>query len=544
MIRRISEKISKYQPSSSVASAALVISIAGVLSRLLGLVRDRILASQFGAGDALDVYYAAFRVPDLIYNLLILGALSAAFIPVFTGLIAREERKEAWKLADNLLTTALLVLVVFSSILAIFTPWLMKLITPGFSGEKLSHVITLTRIMFLSPVFLGISGIFGGILNSFKRFLIYSLAPILYNLGIIIGVLFFVPFFGIAGLAWGVVLGAAMHMLIQYPAVRLSGFRFKPVFDFRNYHLRKVLKLMIPRTMGLAVTQVNLLVVTIIASTLAAGSLSIFNFANNLQSFSLGIFAIPFALAVFPTLSHFAAKEEMGNFITSFSQTFRQILFFVIPASVLILVLRAQIVRVVLGSGNFDWEDTILTFQALGIFAISLFAQSLIPLLARSFYALHNTKIPFYTGLVSEFVNLVSALVLSHFFGILGLVWAFSLSSAVNMFLLFLILRIKLKDLDDRRIIVTTFQISVSALLAGVAAQIAKYLVQPYISLDTFVGIFTQMSSCGLVGILVYLAATRLFGVEEFFLIRKFLSGKLLRIKQTIPEDPTEASGV
>jgi putative peptidoglycan lipid II flippase len=544
MIKRISEKISKYQPSSSVASAALVISIAGVLSRLLGLFRDRILASQFGAGDSLDIYYAAFRVPDLIYNLLILGALSAAFIPVFTGLIAREEKKEAWKLADSLLTFALLVLMIVSAILAIFTPWLMKIITPGFSGEKLSHVVTLTRIMFLSPIFLGISGIFGGILNSFKRFLIYSLAPILYNLGIIIGAIVFVPFFGIAGLAWGVVLGAAMHMLIQYPAVRLSGFHFSPVFDFKNQYLRKVLKLMIPRTMGLAVTQVNLLVVTIIASTLAAGSLSIFNFANNLQSFSLGIFAIPFALAVFPTLSYFSARGEMDEFIASFSRTFRQILFFVIPASILILVLRAQIVRVVLGSGKFDWEDTILTFQALGIFAISLFAQSLIPLLARSFYALHNTKIPFFTGVISEIVNLISALVLSSFFGILGLVWAFSLASVTNMFLLLLILRIKLKSLDDRRIILATFQISVSALFAGLAAQLAKYFLEPYIDLDTFLGVFIQMSSCGLLGIFVYLLATRLFGIEEFFLIRKFLSGKLLRIKQTIPEDPTEASGV
>jgi putative peptidoglycan lipid II flippase len=350
MIKKLSEKIISFRPSSSISSAALVISVAGILSRVLGLLRDRILASQFGAGDTLDVYYAAFRVPDLLYNLLILGALSAAFIPVFTGLIARNEEKEAWKLADSLLNAALLALVLISGLMVIFTPSIMKIVTPGFSGEKLAQVVMLTRIMFLSPIFLGISGIFGGILNSFKRFLIYSLAPIMYNLGIIVGAVFFVPYLGIIGLAWGVVLGALLHMLIQYPAVKISGFRYRFILDFKNHHLQKVLKLMIPRTMGLAVTQVNLLVVTVIASTLAAGSLSIFNFANNLQSFPLGIFAIPFALAVFPTLSHFSAKDDRENFIASFSQTFRQILFFVIPASVLILVLRAQIVRVVLGS--------------------------------------------------------------------------------------------------------------------------------------------------------------------------------------------------
>ncbi|HLM84536.1 MAG TPA: lipid II flippase MurJ, partial [Candidatus Bathyarchaeia archaeon] len=184
MIKAIRQKFLNSHPSSSVASAAFVIAMAGILSRVLGLLRDRILASHFGAGDALDIYYAAFRVPDLIYNLLILGALSAAFIPVFTSLVAKDEKDEAWELVNVFLTTALLFLVILSAIFAIFAPELMKLITPGFSGEKLQGVSTLTRIMFLSPIFLGISGIFGGILNSFKRFLIYSLAPIMYNLGI------------------------------------------------------------------------------------------------------------------------------------------------------------------------------------------------------------------------------------------------------------------------------------------------------------------------------------------------------------------------
>jgi len=544
MIQTFRKKIINSRPSSSIASAALIISIAGILSRLLGLLRDRILASQFGAGDTLDIYYAAFRIPDLIYNLLILGALSAAFIPVFTGLIAREEKKEAWKLANALLNIALITLILISAILAVFTPWIMKMITPGFSGEKLSLVITLTRIMFLSPIFLGISGIFGGILNSFKRFLLYSLAPVMYNLGIIIGALFLVPYLGIIGLAWGVVLGAALHMLIQYPAVKISGFRYKYIFEPKNSHLRKVIRLMIPRTMGLAVSQINLLIVTIIASTLAAGSLAVFSFANNLQSFPLGIFAIPFALAVFPTLSHFAAKDEREKFIASFSQTFRQILFFVIPASVFILVLRAQIVRVVLGSGKFDWEDTIITFQALGIFSLSLFAQSLIPLLARSFYALHNTKIPFFTGIVSELVNLTLAIILSQRYGILGLVWAFSLTSIVNMFLLFIILRVKLKNLDDNRIVSSTLRISLSALAGGFFAQMSKYIIDPFVNLDTFVGVFSQMAFCGVIGIAMYLFFAYLFRLEELFYIKNFFFSRILRATDPIPDDPTEASGI
>lgn len=544
MIKSLQNKFLNSSPSSSVASAALVIAAAGILSRVLGLLRDRILASHFGAGDTLDVYYAAFRVPDLIYNLLILGALSAAFIPVFTSLIAKDENDEAWELVNVFLTTSLIFLVLLAGIFALFAPYLMKLITPGFSDGKLREVVMLTRIMFLSPIFLGISGIFGGILNSFKRFLIYSLAPIMYNLGIIFGAIFLVKPFGIAGLAWGVVIGAFLHMAVQYPNVKIVGLRYFPHLNFKNRNLQKVITLMIPRTLGLAVTQINLLIVTIIASTLAAGSLSIFNFANNLQSFPLGIFAIPFALAVFPILSHHAARDERDIFIQNFSKTFRQILFFIIPASILILVLRAQIVRIVLGTGKFDWEDTIMTFQALGIFAVSLFAQSTIPLLARSFYALHNTRVPFLTGIVGEAMNLGAALILSRYYGILGLVWAFSLSSIVNMFLLIFILRNKLDHLDDKKIISVILRISVSALAAGLIAQLAKYFIEPFINLDTFVGVFSQMMVAGGLGVATYCLLTHFFDLEEFHYLKNFFSSRLLHLRQPIPEDPTEASGI
>jgi len=544
MIKSLKDKFKNSTPSNSLASAAFIIAAAGVASRLLGLLRDRVLASHFGAGDTLDVYYAAFRVPDLIYNLLILGALSAAFIPVFTGLIARDEEKEAWEVVNIFLTTAILFLLVLAGIFSIFAPWLVKLITPGFSREKMQSVITLTRIMFLSPIFLGVSGIFGGILNSFRRFLIYSIAPLLYNLGIIFGALFFVKPFGIAGLAWGVVLGAALHMAIQYPNVKLTGMKYFPRLDFKNKNLRRIVKLMIPRTMGLAVTQVNLLVITIIASTLSAGSLAIFNFANNLQSAPLGFLSVPFVLAIFPTLSHLAAREKWDEFAVNFSKVFRQILFFIVPASVLMLVLRAQIVRIVLGAGKFDWEDTILTFQALGIFSVSLFAQCLVPLLARAFYAIHNTRIPFYTGIAAEFVNLVLALWLSRMFGILGLVWAFSAASIVNMFLLILILRRKFDDLDDKKIIAVVLRITAAALAAGLVAQLVKYFASFRVNLDTFVGVFAQFAAASVAGIAAYLVLSWIFKLEELAYLKTFLFSRLRRPHQPLPEDPTEASGI
>ncbi|HBP00694.1 MAG TPA: murein biosynthesis integral membrane protein MurJ, partial [Candidatus Moranbacteria bacterium] len=404
--RLVKSNIFSGKPTQSIAAAAFIISLAGVASRLLGLVRDRILASTFGAGDILDAYYAAFRVPDLVYNLLILGALSAAFIPVFTQLISKDKEEEAWDLASGVLNLQIIIMGILVVLLAINAPFVMQAITPGFGEEKMQLTVLLTRIMFLSPLILGISGIFGGVLVSMKKFFIYSLAPIMYNIGIIFGAVFLVRFMGPVGLAWGVVLGALLHMLIQYPAVKLSGFKFHlmPAKSLRNKDVIRVIHLMVPRMLGVAVNQINFLVITIFASTLAAGSLAVFTFANNIQSTPLGLFGVSFAIAVFPTLSAYYAKEEKAKFAHAFSRTFRQVLFFVIPISILIYVLRAQIVRVVLGAGNFDWEDTILTFTTLGYLTASLFAQALIPLLARSFYAIQNTKTPFYVALFSEAV--------------------------------------------------------------------------------------------------------------------------------------------
>ncbi len=536
----------KCQPSKSIASAALIITLAGISSRVLGLVRDRLLASTFGAGDVLDVYYAAFRIPDLVYNLLIMGALSAAFIPVFTGLVSREKNDEAWKMANGVMNLAIFFIIVVSLILALFAPLLMKIITPGFSDEKIKLVVLFTRIMFLSPLLLGISGIFGGILTSFRRFLIYSLAPLFYNLGIIIGIVFLVKIMGTVGLAWGVVLGATLHMLFQWPAVRQLGFKFLVEFreSFKNKDVRKVIRLMLPRTLGIAVSQVNLTIITIFASLLSAGSLTIFNLAQNLQSVPIGIFGASFSIAVFPFLAACFAKEEKKDFVAFFSKTFRQILFFVIPISIFILLLRAQIVRVVLGSGKFDWEDTILTFQALGIFALSLFAQSLIPLLARAFYAMHDTKTPFYIALASEAVNISLVLFLINKFQLLGLVIAFSVTATIQMFLLLFVLRSRFESLDDKEILKSVFKIAIASVFAGMAIQGSKYLVAKYLETNTFFGIFSQLAIGGLIGFSVFLLISYILKLQEFSDFKNSITKKIFKQKSQILEDTVDVSGL
>lgn len=511
---------------NSITIAALLVALSSLVSRFLGIFRDRILAGEFGAGETLDIYYAAFRIPDLVFNLLVLGALSAGFIPIFSNLLKNplakvkdvflnEKNKEAWLLTNNILNLLGLSMLVLAGVGFIFAPTLMKLIAPGFTDENQVLTVALTRIMFLSPVFLGISSVLGGVLQSFKRFFVYSLAPIMYNVGIIVGALFFVPRWGIHGLAWGVVLGALLHMLIQLPLVAKLGFRYRPVFNYRDKNVRKIGRMMIPRTMSLAIVQINLLVITVIASTLASGSLAVFNFANNLQYFPIGIFGISFALAAFPTLS--AVAFDKKKLIENFSQTIRQILFFIVPSTVLLLTLRAQIIRVALGTGNFDWEDTILTFSTLGFFAISLFAQATIPLLVRMFYARHDSKRPFYIGLVAAIANVFLSLYFARRMGVEGLALAFSIANIINFIILWIILRMEIGYMDEVRILNSVIKFSIAALACGITVQCMKLALGSYVEMTKTFGVFTQGAVAGLSGLAIYLLISWLLRSEELF---------------------------
>lgn len=522
---------------NSITVAATLVAFSSLASRLLGIIRDRILAGQFGAGTTLDIYYAAFRIPDLIYNLIVLGALSAGFIPIFTSLIKDRgcadedgcspvsQNKEAWRLANNILNILLLGLAVLSLIGIIFAPALTRLITPGFSPEGQAVTASLTRLMFLSPLFLGISGIIGGILQSFKRFLVYSLAPVFYNIGIIIGVIYFVPLWGLYGLAAGVILGAFLHMAVQIPTVYHLGFRYRFRIRWRDVSTWQMGRMMVPRTLSLAISQINLVVITVLASGLSAGSLAIFNLANNLQSFPVGIFGISFAIAAFPSLSESAFDKE--KLAKNFSSTMRQILFFVIPATFLIIALRAQIIRVVLGTGNFDWQDTILTMNTLGFFAISLFAQATIPLLVRVFYARHNSALPFYLSLVSAGVNVALSIFLAPRLGVAGLALAFSAASILNFLLLWIWLYIKTGISDIGNIFSAVLKFTVSSIAAGGAAQIMKAVVWPFIDMTRFSGVFIQLVAAGSFGLLVYVFFCYLFQSEELFSLIASLKHRL-----------------
>lgn len=508
--------------------AALILGVASLLSRIVGLVRERVLTTTFGAGDTFDAFVAAFRIPDLIFNLVVIGALSAAFIPLFTAKLVQKKqgKSPAFDFAVSVLNIMVLVVGVLAGMYALLAGQLVPLITPGFTGEKLELTITLSRIMALQPIILAISFVFSGVLNSFKRFVVYALAPILYNIGIIFGVVVLVPVMGISGLGWGVVLGAILHVAVQLPSVLFVGFRWHPLLAWKSKDFRKMWWMMVPRVFGLAAQQVNLLVVTIIGSTLLAGSITAFHLANNVQHLPVGIFGIAFAQAAFPTLAEQISRRQKQAFLNTLTRSFRYVLYFVVPISVFFLLLRAQIIRVLFGDGAFDWEDTILTFETFGWLIISIFAQATIPLLTRAFYAQQDTKTPVIISLVSIVLNIILAFLLAPRFGVQGLAAAFSVAAIVNLMLLLGMLHWRLSGFNDREVLISLARIVAATVLAGVVVQQLKVPVAAIVNMQRFWGVFVQLSVAGLGGALTYLFFSWLFQAEELVALRRYFPRK------------------
>lgn len=536
---------------SVVASAAVVIGFFSLVSKFLGLLRNRILAGEFGAGDTLDVYFAAFRIPDFIYNILVIGILSSVFLPVLAEYMARD-KEAAQKLVNAVLSVFVALIAVFSLVAIIFTPELMSFVAYGFNPEKMKLAVTLTRIMFLSPVLLGASDILSNILEVRKMFFSFAVAPVFYNLGIIIGALFFIHPFGIMGLAFGVVLGSFFHLLIQLIPLSRLGFKFHFDFNIKHPGLKKIFWLSLPRTVGLAAYQINFIVITAIASTVSSGSISIFNFANDLQYVPIGIVALSFVSAVFPSLSASYAKKDISGFLEELYLTVNQILYLVIPISVFLILERAQIVRVLLGYGQFSWQDTRLTAAVLGAFTLSIFAQSLVLLFSRAFYAIHDTKTPIFINVASVALNIFFSFyflhllkaggAFAHFIAVLfkisdlgdisviALPLAFSASSIVNFLWLYFAFSNRVNEFDSGKILYSLLRINIASSLMALAVYPALHLMALIVSTHTFLGIFAQGAAAFLAGSLIYVFASFALKTPEFFVFWNLFTMPVKRI--------------
>ncbi len=510
--------------SSSILSAAFLLACVGAVSRMLGFFRNALLAAHFGAGDELDVYFAAFRIPDFLFNVLFLGALSAGFIPVFIAYWTKGEREAAWKLTNDMVHMAIAVFVVVSVALMLAAPLFMPYVVPGFSEEKLAEAIALTRIMLLQPLILAISGVFAGVLQSLRRFFVYALTPVFYNVGIIVGIVALAPRYGVKGLAWGVVIGAFLHALIQLPALARTGYRYSFTLHTAFAGLRRVLALMIPRAVGLMIVQVNLLITTRFASLIGGGALAVFNFASDLQGFSIGVIAASFAVAAFPTLAEEGSASKEHAFGETLVKTSRQIAFFLIPATALFIILRAQIVRVTLGYGAFaqGWEDTRLTAAALGILSIGILAQGLYLVVVRAFFALHDTTTPLLVGAASAFLNVLLSFWWVRVWGLPGLALAFVSANIVHTTLLFLMLWSNIPSLPFVRLLEGFVRFVLGGLFAAAVAYGTLYSIDAFyryfeipFQTNTVVGIFLQGLLAGVAGVGAYLALTAVWRLPE-----------------------------
>lgn len=536
--------------------AAFLLGIFAILSQVLALFRDRLLAHSFGASQTLDIYYAAFRIPDFVFAGIASFMSALVLIPLLTKRVGESDAR-AQKFLNDTFTVFFLVLLVVSVGVFVSMPTLISILFPNFAGEAQAELIMMTRLLLLSPILFGLSNLLGSVTQMLNKFFAFALAPLLYNLGIIFGAVFFYPAFGIIGLAWGVVLGAFLHFFVQFFVSSRNGFTLAISLHPSFADIGEVIRVSLPRTIGLSANQIALFVLVVLASRMEQGSITVFNFAFNLQSVPLAVIGVSYATAAFPALSKHFAGDDIKKFLAQILSAARHIIFWSLPVLVLFIVLRAQIVRTILGSGSFDWTATKLTAAALAIFTISIVAQSIGLLFVRGFYATGNNFIPFIVNILSSIIIILGGYGLmigyahSVFFqdfiasllrveGIRGaevlmLPLAYSVGMVINAVLLIWFFRRQfgrfLTPIKE-----TLMHGLFAALIAGVVAYEFLEVLGLYLNLDTFMGIFTQGLVAGIAGILTWWLILELMGNEEIKEVRIALHRKFWKAGVVLPD--------
>ncbi len=558
MVQRIFNILNK--EVTGLHQAAYLLGLFAFFSQILALVRDRLLAGSFGAGSTLDVYYAAFRIPDFIFVSVASFVSVTVLIPFLADRInfEKEHNKEnAQKFISDMFTVFIVVIIAITGIIFLFVPLFSDWIAPGFSMEQKKEFILLTRILLASPILLGLSSLLGSVTQVYRKFFIYVGAPILYNIGIIIGILFFYPIFGLYGVAMGVILGALLHFLIQIPVVLAHGLMPKFSFHINFSEIKKVVFLSFPRTLTLSSNHITLVVLVALASLMIDGSISIFNFSFNLQSVPLSVIGVSYSIAAFPTLSRLFSKGDRKAFCENIVMASRHIIFWSIPAIVLFIVLRAQIVRTILGSGQFDWSDTRLTAASLAVFSVSILAQSLQLLFVRGYYAAGRTRVPLFVNIFSAISTIALGFFLVHIFqtsqlfkyfiesllriddiagsSVVMLPLAYSIGIIANAGLLWVFFARDFKEfsLSLERTFAHSFAASI---IMGFVAYRFLVFFSSIFDLDTFSGVFFQGFFAGIIGILVGILVMILLGNQEIAEIVYSIKHKIKGVVVVAPD--------
>lgn len=410
---------------------AAILTVTAFASYILGLVRDRTFAHTFGAERVLDAYNAGFIIPDLVLNIFVAGALQSAFIPVFGKLLAERDQERISRLSNTVLNASLLTVLGVGGIVWVLLPFIAPLLVPGFSGSERALYVGITRVLLFSPLIFAVSNMFGSVLVAKNRFLAYGLSPVLYNLGIIGGTIFLAPSLGIYAPTVGAIAGALLHLAPRLSALRIVAYR--AVLAVKDTSFRKVTRLMIPKMIGHPAEQILLWIFTVMASSMAAGSIAIFNFARNFQSVPVSLIGISFATAAFPSLSQLATARDKTQFFANFNDTLKNILLLTIPAAIFMSVASNFLIRTILGGGQFDAHDISLTAETLAIFALSVPTESLSHLLSRAFYSLQNTLTPVLSTLGGLIIAAGTAYFFSSSLGVRSLALGFFVGSLVKV---------------------------------------------------------------------------------------------------------------
>ncbi len=498
------------------AKSTGIVSIGIMSSRVLGAVLLMVVAHQFGASQVYDAFIIAFTIPNLLRDLLAEGAMTAAFVPVFTEYLTIRTKEETWRLVSSVFNLLLIITSVITLIGLLFAPIAVNLIAPGFTGKEIFELtVKLTRMLFPFIIFMSLSALAMGILNAMGHFTSPALAPAMVNVCAISSLFLLSPLFPhqpIIGLALGTLIGGSAQFLIQIPQLLKEGVKWRGILRVRSEGVRRIIALMIPRAIGSAITQINTAVGRMLASLLVPGSISALYYAHILVQLPVSLFGVAVATVLFPTFSKYVVTNERDHLKETFSWGIRQILFLTIPASVGLIVLGKPIIEVLYERGEFDHSATDATYIALVFYAIGLIAYAILKLLVTLFYALHDTKTPVKVGVISMIVNIVLSLLLMGPLIHGGLALATSISAYLNMGILLYYIKNRIGSLDGRKIWWTFCKISALSIIMGI---ICKFVCECLSSS----GIFIQVGISLTIGIITFLFLCKIFRIEERHLI-------------------------
>jgi putative peptidoglycan lipid II flippase len=514
----------------SLARAGLIVTVAFLVSRLLGWVRLAVIGIAFGPTPELDTFFAAFRLPDLIFQLVAAGALSSALIPIVAGLLATDEESRAWRVASTVANLMLAILLGLALIVLVAAPDIIPIVTPGFTPAQQAHTVDLTRIMLASPILLALGSLATSLLNAKGRFAASAVAPIVYNLAIIGGAVFLAPSMGVTGLAVGVVAGSACHVGIQLAPLRGIGFRWTPRIDLADSTARQALLLMIPRAVGLGASQLTFLVATSLASTIGAGAVSAFSIAFSVFQIPIGVIGIPIGVVMLPSMSRDLARGDVASYVSLVTRALRLIAWVMLPLAGLTVVLRTEIVTLLFGYGRFDAHGVELTAAVLLFLSLALASESLIAILARAFYASRDTLTPVIAAVVAVALNVSLAIVLVGRLELAGIGLAIAVGSWAEVGLLLVVLGRRVGGFEAAEVVRSGTLAVAGALLASIVAWLVIVLLERAVGASPprpvlFVELATATGLAGL----AYLGLSRALRIPELGTIVRLMSDAVRR---------------